>query len=119
MDIPNYQGNCVINYTDEKTPFTRILEHKWFDNQNQKGTWISKEFPDTYDGSNEPYYPIRDDKNTFIFEKYNKMTETQDKVYFGGRLANYVYYDMHQIIAQAWKLVEKITNINPSSSYLD
>ena len=117
LETPNYQGNCVINFTDIKTPFTRILEHKWFDNQNQKGTWISKEFPETYDGSNEPYYPIRDDKNTFIFEKYNKMTESQDKVYFGGRLANYVYYDMHQIIAQAWKLVEKITATNPGLKY--
>lgn len=119
LDTPNYQGNSVVNYTDYETPFTRILEHKWFDNQNQNGTWISKEFPETYDGTNEAYYPIRDDKNTLVFDKYNKLTEKFDNVYFGGRLANYVYYDMHQIIAQSWKLLEKITGKNLGDQYVD
>lgn len=119
LETQNYQGNSVVNYTDYDIPFTRILEHKWFDNQNQNGTWISREFPETYDGKNEAYYPIRDDKNTLIFEKYNKLTEKFTNVYFGGRLANYVYYDMHQIIAQSWKLLEKITGKNLSDQYND
>jgi UDP-galactopyranose mutase len=108
LDKDNFQGVPVVNYTDSETPFTRILEHKWFDYQNQKGTIISYEYPADYDGSNEPYYPIRDDKNTQVYNKYYEMTKPLKNVYFGGRLATYVYYDMHQIIAQALKLVEHI-----------
>jgi UDP-galactopyranose mutase len=101
----NFQGVPVVNYTDLKTSYTRILEHKWFDYQNQKGTVISYEYPAAYDGQNEPYYPIRDDKNTQIYNKYHELTKEQENVYFGGRLATYVYYDMHQIIAQALKFI--------------
>jgi UDP-galactopyranose mutase len=108
LDKDNFQGVPVVNYTDSETPFTRILEHKWFDYQNQKGTIISHEYPADYDGSNEPYYPIRDDKNTQVYNKYYEQTKPLKNVYFGGRLATYVYYDMHQIIAQALKLVEHI-----------
>jgi UDP-galactopyranose mutase len=108
LDKDNFQGVPVVNYTDSETPFTRILEHKWFDYQNQKGTIISYEYPADYDGSNEPYYPIRDDKNTQVYNKYYELTKPLKIVYFGGRLATYVYYDMHQIIAQALKLVEHI-----------
>jgi UDP-galactopyranose mutase len=108
LDKDNFQGVPVVNYTDSETPFTRILEHKWFDYQNQKGTIVSYEYPADYDGSNEPYYPIRDDKNTQVYNKYYELTKLLKNVYFGGRLATYVYYDMHQIIAQALKLVEHI-----------
>lgn len=104
----NFQGNPVVNYTELEVPYTRILEHKWFDHQNQKGTVISYEYPDTYNGSNEPYYPIRDDKNTLVYNKYQELTKPLKNVYFGGRLATYVYYDMHQIIAQALKMIQHI-----------
>jgi len=97
----NFQGNPVINYTDSKVPYTRILEHKWFDPQNQKGTIISKEYSVDYNGNNEPYYPIRDQDNMEIYNKYYNLTLSLDNYIFGGRLATYVYYDMHQVIAQA------------------
>jgi UDP-galactopyranose mutase len=110
MDEDNFQGNPVVNYTDSKILFTRILEHKWFDYQGQKGTIISYEFPEEYDGHNEPYYPIRDNKNTQVYNKYNELTKGLNNVIFGGRLATYVYYDMHQIIAQALKMISDIYN---------
>lgn len=106
MDTDNFQGVPVVNYTDRETPFTRILEHKWFDPQGQKGTIVSYEYPANYTGENEPYYPVRDDQNTLIYEKYKELTKTLPNHYFGGRLATYVYYDMHQIIAQALNLVK-------------
>jgi UDP-galactopyranose mutase len=110
MDEDNFQGNPVVNYTDSKILFTRILEHKWFDYQGQKGTIISYEFPEEYDGHNEPYYPIRDNKNTQVYNKYHELTKDLKNVMFGGRLATYVYYDMHQIIAQALKMISDIYN---------
>ena len=108
LEKDNFQGVPVVNYTDRETPYTRILEHKWFDTQNQKGTIISYEFPADYNGENEPYYPIRDDRNTLIYEKYKELTNDLPNYYFGGRLATYVYYDMHQIIAQALNLVKQL-----------
>jgi len=108
LDSDNFQGVPVVNYTDEDTPYTRILEHKWFDHQNQKGTIISYEYPADYNGENEPYYPIRDDKNTKTYEKYHELTKSLKSYYFGGRLATYVYYDMHQVIAQALKMLKEI-----------
>jgi len=109
LQIDNYQGNPVVNYTDSETKFTRILEHKWFDYQGQKTTIISREFPEEYDGTNEPYYPIRDERNTKIFEMYEELTKDFPNHTFGGRLASYVYYDMHQVIAQA---LNKIKNLD-------
>ena len=103
LEIENFQGVPVMNYTDNITPYTRILEHKWFDYQNQKNTIISYEFPADYDGKNEAYYPIRDEENTKIFTRYEELAKSQERFIFGGRLATYVYYDMHQIIAQALK----------------
>jgi len=111
-DIDNHQGVPVMNYTDSETPYTRVLEHKWFDHQNQKGTVISYEYPMDYDGSNEPYYPIRDEKNTQIYQQYNELTKGSDKYIFGGRLGTYVYYDMHQVIAQALSMVSQLDNSN-------
>jgi UDP-galactopyranose mutase len=108
LDIDNFQGNAVVNYTDSDTKYTRILEHKWFDNQNQKGTIISYEYPKEYDGNNEPYYPIRDNNNTITYEKYLKLTNQSSRVIFGGRLATYTYFDMHQVIAQALSKIKSI-----------
>jgi UDP-galactopyranose mutase len=108
LEQDNFQGNPVINYTDSEVPYTRILEHKWFDHQSQKGTIISREYPTDYDGTNEPYYPIRDTKNTETYNKYQELTKGLDKYIFGGRLGAYVYYDMHQIIAQALKKINEI-----------
>lgn len=108
LEENNFQGVPVMNYTSKKIPYTRIIEHKWFDYQQQKGTVISYEYPENYNGENEPYYPIRDTKNTSIYEKYLELSKQEKKVYFGGRLGNYIYYDMHQIIASALKLVERI-----------
>ena len=105
----NFQGNPVVNYTDAEVPYTRILEHKWFDPQNQKGTIISKEFSVDYNGNNEPYYPIRDEDNLEVYNKYLTLTKQHDKYIFGGRLATYVYYDMHQVIAQALKKISEIS----------
>lgn len=104
----NFQGVPVMNYTDSTTDYTRILEHKWFDHQNQKGTIISYEYPADYDGTNEPFYPVRDDKNTKIYQQYNDLTKGMDKYIFGGRLGSYVYYDMHQVIAQALSMVGEL-----------
>lgn len=108
LDIHNFQGNSVINYTDSDVKYTRILEHKWFDYQNQNSTIISYEYPKEYTGDNEPYYPIRDEKNTLIFEKYTSLTKNLIDFHFGGRLASYVYYDMHQVFAQALKKVNEL-----------
>ena len=104
----NFQGVPVMNYTDSDTKYTRILEHKWFDHQNQKGTIISYEYPEDYDGTNEPYYPVRDDRNTKIYQQYHNLTKGVDKYIFGGRLGSYVYYDMHQVIAQALLMVGEL-----------
>ena len=104
----NFQGNAVVNYTDIDTPFTRIIEHKWFDYQNQKGSVISVEYPAEYDGNNEPYYPIRDEQNVSRYQKYKELTEQNEKYIFGGRLGTYAYYDMHQIVAQALNTVKKL-----------
>lgn len=104
----SFQGHPVVNYTDEETPFTRILEHKFFDNQNQKRSYVSKEFPCDYTGDNEPYYPIRDNRNIEVYQKYKELAEKTSQYVFGGRLGTYAYYDMHQVIAQALTTVNKL-----------
>jgi len=111
LEIENFQGVPVMNFTDNVTPYTRILEHKWFDYSNQKNTIISYEFPKDYDGTNEAFYPIRDEINSKTFENYNFLAKSLTNVTFGGRLASYVYYDMHQIIAQALKKVNELIYI--------
>lgn len=108
LETDNFQGVPVVNYTDSITKFTRILEHKWFDYNGQKGTIISREYPAEYDGTNEPYYPIRDTYNTKIYESYEEETKLYPNHIFGGRLASYVYYDMHQVIGQA---LNKLKNL--------
>lgn len=98
LDTPNYQGNAVINYTEREVPYTRIIEHKNFEFGKQEKTVITREYPHEFSKDNEPYYPVNDKKNQEIFEKYQAMTSKFPHIIFGGRLAEYKYYDMHQII---------------------
>ena len=108
LNEDNFQGVPVMNYTHSNIPYTRILEHKWFDYQNQKGTVISYEYPEDYNGYNEPYYPIRNDINTETYNKYHELTKRLKTYIFGGRLGNYTYYDMHQVISQALKKIKEL-----------
>jgi UDP-galactopyranose mutase len=103
LDIENYQGNAVINYNEREVPYTRIIEHKHFEFGKQPKTIITKEYPQEWDESKEPYYPVNDTKNGDLFNKYKKMAQKEENVIFGGRLAEYRYYDMHQVIASALK----------------
>ena len=113
LDVPNFQGNAAVNYTDEKTPWTRIIEHKWFefgkdaDGQDLPKTVISKEFSSEWKPGDEPYYPVNDEKNGKLYEQYKCLAETENKVIFGGRLGEYKYYDMDQVIAAALNMAEK------------
>jgi UDP-galactopyranose mutase len=106
LDIPNYQGNAVINYTDEKTPFTRIIEHKHFELGMQDKTVITREYPGEWKEGDEPYYPVNDEKNNLIFQKYNELAKSQSKVIFGGRLGQYRYFDMDDTVEAALELVK-------------
>jgi UDP-galactopyranose mutase len=105
--VENYQGNAVVNYTDRETPYTRIIEHKHFEFGTQKDTIITREYPKEWKPGDEPYYPINDDKNNEIYKKYKELASQEKNVIFGGRLATYKYYDMHQVIASALITVEK------------
>lgn len=106
LNIENFQGNAVVNYTDKEIPYTRILEHKHFEFGKQKKTVITKEYSQTWDVSKEPYYPVNDKSNNTRYNEYKKLTEIEQDVIFGGRLAEYKYYDMHQVIASALKKVQ-------------
>lgn len=108
LEEENYQGNAVVNYTEFDVPYTRIIEHKHFEFGEQKKTVITKEYPKQWENGVEPYYPINDDKNGVLFAKYKELAEKEDKVIFGGRLAEYKYYDMHNVIQQALECVEKV-----------
>lgn len=98
LDCENYQGNAVVNYTDAETPYTRIIEHKHFEFSKQQKTVISKEFSSEWKSGSDPFYPVNDNKNNSLYAKYKELADLEDKVIFGGRLAEYKYYDMHQII---------------------
>lgn len=106
LETSNYQGNAVVNYTSKDISYTRIIEHKHFEFGSQPKTIITKEFPQEWDESKEPYYPINDDKNGKLFSKYKILSEKEDNIIFGGRLAEYRYYDMHQVIGSALKKVK-------------
>ena len=99
--VSNYQGNAVINYTDAETPYTRIIEHKHFEFGAQPDTVISREYSKEWKPGDEPYYPVNDEKNSDLYIKYKSLAEAQEKFVFGGRLAEYKYYDMHQVIQNA------------------
>lgn len=105
--LSNYQGNAVVNYTDADTPYTRIIEHKHFEFGQQPDTVISREYSKEWRPGDEPYYPVNDDRNSELYARYKALADVQEKVIFGGRLAEYKYYDMHQVIASALELVEK------------
>jgi len=107
LPTENHQGCAVMNYTEYHVPYTRVIEHKYFDNQNQKNTFISREYPQEYKRGVEPFYPVNDEVNNEKYRKYKELAD-KDKVIFGGRLAEYKYYDMHQVIASALKKVEKL-----------
>ena len=107
LDIENYQGNAVVNYTDTETPYTRIIEHKHFEFGTQTKTVITREYPSEWRVGDEPYYPVNDDRNVMLYQKYKELAEQQEHVIFGGRLAEYKYYDMHQIIYHALEIVKK------------
>ncbi len=112
LDEENYQGNAVVNYTEYEIPYTRIIEHKHFEFMCQDPsktvlkTVITREYPNDWKPGDEPYYPLNDQKNNELFEKYNKLAEKETDVIFGGRLGMYKYFDMHNIVAEALKCVE-------------
>ena len=114
LNIPNFQGNAAVNYTDRETPWTRIIEHKWFqfgkdDNGNDlPKTVISREYSSEWVPGDEPYYPVNDEKNNALYARYQALAEKEQKVLFGGRLAEYKYYDMDQVIAAALSLSDRI-----------
>ena len=103
LDTPKYQENSVINYTDKETPYTRIIEHKHFEGTKSNKTIITKEYPFEWNIKDEPYYPINDIKNTNLYNKYKELTDSIPNVIFAGRLAEYKYYDMDQIIENCLK----------------
>ncbi|MDR2966338.1 MAG: UDP-galactopyranose mutase [Methanobacteriaceae archaeon] len=100
-DTDNYQGNAVVNYTESAIPFTRIIEHKHFEKTENKKTVITEEYPEVWKKGDEAYYPINDEKNSKIFNKYNDLANKESNVIFGGRLAKYKYYDMWEVIKEA------------------
>ena len=112
LDMPNYQGNAAVNYTDRETPWTRIIEHKWFEfGKDEAGndlpkTVISREYSSEWKPGDEPYYPVNDERNSALYASYKALADKEDKVIFGGRLGEYKYYDMDQVIAAALERVE-------------
>ena len=107
LDKPNFQGNAAVNYTDAETPWTRIIEHKWFEFGTQPKTVISREYSSEWKLGDEPYYPVNDEKNGALYAEYKKLGEAETKVIFGGRLGEYKYYDMDAVIAAALDRVKK------------
>ena len=101
LDKPNFQGNAAVNYTDRETPYTRIIEHKWFEFGSQPKTVISREYSSEWKPGDEPYYPVNDDRNGALYQAYKHLADAEEKVIFGGRLGEYKYYDMDAVIASA------------------
>lgn len=114
LDTDNYQGNAVVNYTDAETPFTRIIEHKWFEfGKDSEGkdipkTVISREYSAEWKPGDEPYYPLNDDKNNELFAKYRELADAEENVVFGGRLGEYKYYDMDVVVGRALDVLETL-----------
>lgn len=114
LDKPNFQGNAAVNYTDRETPWTRIIEHKWFefgkdeDGNDLPKTIISREYSSEWKPGDEPYYPVNDEKNGKLYEEYKKLADSEDKVIFGGRLGEYKYYDMDTTIASVLDKCESV-----------
>ncbi len=108
LDTENYQGNAVVNYTDSETPYTRIIEHKHFTFGTQPKTIISREYSVEWKPGDEPYYPVNNEKNGELYEKYRKLAEKEENVIFGGRLGEYRYYDMDKVILAAFEQIQKL-----------
>ncbi len=108
LDIDNYQGNAVVNYTDAETPYTRIIEHKHFVFGTQPKTVISKEYSTEWKPGDEPYYPVNDEKNGALYARYKALADAEQNVIFGGRLGEYKYYDMDKVIASALDKIQSI-----------
>lgn len=108
LNMEDFQGNAVINYTESDVPYTRIIEHKHFEFGNQNKTVITKEFPVQWNVNNEPFYPINTDRNQLILRKYNQRANCEKKLIFAGRLGNYLYYDMDKVVYKAIELSNKI-----------
>ncbi len=113
LDIPNFQGNAAVNYTDRETPWTRIIEHKWFEfGKDENGndlpkTIISREYSSEWKPGDEPYYPVNDEKNSSLYAQYKELADKEEKVIFGGRLGEYKYYDMDATVASVLDKCEK------------
>lgn len=113
LDMPNFQGNAAVNYTDRETPWTRIIEHKWFEfGKDERGndlpkTVISREYSSEWQPGDEPYYPVNDAKNGALYAQYRALADQESKIIFGGRLGEYKYYDMDQVIAASLALCDK------------
>lgn len=110
LESENYQGNAVVNYNEYEIPYTRIIEHKHFEYGKQEKTVITREYPATWKKGDEPYYPMNDEKNNCLYEKYKALADKENKVIFGGRLGMYKYYDMHHIISEALEMAGKEFN---------
>lgn len=111
LDGENHQGVAVVNYTDRETPYTRIIEHKHFEFGTQPKTVITREYPVTWQEGMEPYYPVNDEKNQALYQKYAKLAEKEEHVIFGGRLGEYKYYDMDKVIASAMACAKEELNM--------
>lgn len=103
LNEENYQGNAVVNYTEREVPYTRIIEHKHFEFGTQEKTVITREYPREWKEGDEPYYPVNDEKNNKLYEKYKELADKEEKVTFGGRLGEYKYYDMDKVIEKVLK----------------
>ena len=108
LDKPNFQGNAAVNYTDRETPWTRIIEHKWFEFGTQPKTVISREYSSEWKPGDEPYYPVNDERNGALYQEYKKLADAEEKVIFGGRLGEYKYYDMDAVIASALEKCQEL-----------
>lgn len=108
LDKPNFQGNAAVNYTDSETPWTRIIEHKWFEFGSQPKTVISREYSSEWQPGDEPYYPVNDERNGRLYEEYRKLASAETNVIFGGRLGEYKYYDMDSVVAAALDMCDNI-----------
>ena len=110
LDMPNFQGNAAVNYTDAETPWTRIIEHKWFEfGKDSEGndlpkTVISREYSSEWKPGDEPYYPVNNERNSALYQKYKARADRESNVIFGGRLGEYKYYDMDQVILSAMQM---------------
>ena len=107
LQMENYQGNAVVNYTEREVPYTRIIEHKHFEFGKQPTTIISREYSSEWKKGDEPYYPVNNDKNNALYQQYKELADKEHKVIFGGRLGGYKYYDMDKVIAAALEMCEK------------